>query len=93
MDSEDNIFNSFTYDMLESIPYIEDDESYRWRFSKKRKHDEISYMIDEHSIIYDTDSESEFDSEYNADDLVDDYITNDYRVWRRNYIRKYKCKR
>jgi len=89
MDNDDTIFNSFTHDLTQSMPNIDDEESYRWRFSKKRKHDEINYMIDEHSIIYDTDS----DSEYNEDDIVRDYITNDFRVWRRNYIKKYKCKK
>jgi hypothetical protein len=83
------ILNSFTLELFNSLPEIEETESYRWRFSKKRKFDEISYIIDDHMIISDTDDDD--DDIYNDDDLVDDYIANDFRVWRRNYIKKYKC--
>ena len=90
MDNDNSIFNSFTYGLSQSMSYIEeDDESYRWRFSKKRKYDEISHIIDEHSIIYDSDTESEYDDDY--DYLSGNYITNEFRVWRSNYIKKYKC--
>ena len=85
MNTDNHIFNSFTRGLTQSMPEI--DESYRFRYSKKRKFDEISCIIDDHSIIYYTDSETDDD-----EDLVGDYITNDFRVWRRNYFRKYKCK-
>ena len=88
MNNDNSIFNSFTRGLAQTIPEIDNDESYRFRYSKKRKFNEISCVIDDHSIIYYTDSDTDDDD----DDLVGDYITNDFRVWRRNYIRKYKCK-
>ena len=84
------IFNSFAHDLSKSISEIDtDQDTLRCRFSKKRKFDEISYVIDDHAIIYDTESDDEM---YNDDDLVGDFVTNDFRVWRRGYIKKYKCK-
>ena len=90
------VFNSFISGLFESIFQIDgsETESYRWRYSKKRKIDEIYYMIDDHAIIYNMDDDDDdYDDLYNDDDLVGDYISNDFRVWRRDYIKKYKCKK
>ena len=57
---ENNILSSFTRDLFDSIDNIDND---KLRFSKKRKIDEITYMVDDESIIYDSDSETE-DDEY-----------------------------
>lgn len=88
------IFSSFTIGLSESISEIDTDTP-RTRFSKKRKFDETNYVIDDHAIIYDTesDSDSSNDEMYDDDDINFDFIADDFRVWRRNYIRKYKCKK
>jgi hypothetical protein len=96
IESETTRFNSFVVDLYESIPQIEEaefydsipemeeDETYRLRFSKKRKFDKINSVIDKESIIYDSDSESE--------DNFEDYLSTEFRTWRRKYIKKYKIK-
>ena len=58
-----NIFNSFTKDMSEIIYNIEKHNNYI-RCSKKRKLDELNYIVDESSIIYDSDSEDEDEYQY-----------------------------
>jgi hypothetical protein len=55
---ENNILNYFTRDLFDSIHNIDND---KLRFSKKRKIDEITYMVDDESIIYDSASETEDD--------------------------------
>jgi hypothetical protein len=55
---DNNILNSFTRDLFDSIYSLDND---KLRFSKKRKIDEINYVIDDSSIIYDSDSETDED--------------------------------
>lgn len=58
---DDNILSSFTRDLFDSIYNIDND---KLRFSKKRKIDEITYMVDERSIIYDSESDDEDGEHY-----------------------------
>lgn len=87
---DDHNFTSFTRELSHSIPDIEEEESYRWRFSKKRKYNKVTCVIDDHTIIREYDFS---DSEYNDDDLVRYCASEEFRVWRRAYIKKYKCKK
>ena len=50
-----NIYKSFVYDLLHIIQIIEDNPILR--YSKKRKIDKISYVIDDHAIIYESDDD------------------------------------
>ena len=93
-----NIFNSFTRGLYNSLPQVddsdEDEETYRWRFSKKRKIDEVYHMVDDHAIIYETDDDDYDDLDLDfLNELVGDYMADDFRSWRRDYIKKYKCKK
>ncbi len=83
IDNDINVFSSFVDDLYDAIPQIDEDETYRLRFSKKRKFDKINAVIDPESIIYDTESD---------DDDFEDMLSYEFITWRRNYIKKYKCK-
>jgi hypothetical protein len=60
-----NIFESFTNDLTKSIYDI--DESYRNRFSKKRK---INELINQPTIIIEYNSDEDYQNEL----LIDDYL-------------------
>lgn len=64
MEENKNIYTSFIEDMYELIDDIECNHDKCIRYSKKRKIDKLRYVIDESSIIYDSDDSYEFKDLY-----------------------------
>jgi hypothetical protein len=88
IDNDNNIYQSFVNELFDTLPKNDDpdDELYRLRYSKKRKHNDTNMVIDPESIIYDTESEDEYEKKFG------NYISNDFKVWQKRHIKKYKCK-
>jgi hypothetical protein len=85
MDTENNIYSSFVYDLWNVIS--NNDTIYR--YSKKRKYDHLNTIADDSLIIYDTESDNDYDvTEF--DKIYSEYILDE--KCQKKYYKKYKCK-